>query len=141
WGVNAVNGVINVITRSAASTRGTLLAAGAGNLDSEAALRHGGAIGGQASYRVYAKYSTGDNSETAAGVRKDDAWYKSQAGFRTDWARAADTITVHGNAYRGAEGQPQPGSIVITGVSPPLGTISLSGANVTAQWSHALDGG
>ena len=141
WGVNAVNGVINVISRSAKDTQRALVAAGSGNRDSEVALRYGGTIGGGASYRIHGMYSERDHTETASGLRKDDSWHKSQAGFRTDWTRGADALVVHGNAYRGSEGQPPPGSISVTGISPPLSTISFSGANVTARWSRALDGG
>ena len=141
WGVNAVNGVINVITRSADDTQGALVAAGAGNRDNDVAVRYGGKLGVDGSYRVYAKHFDRFSTETEDGIRKDDAWHKRQVGFRTDWRRAGDTLTVHGNAYDGAEGQPLPGTIEITGVPLPLGTISVSGANVTARWSHALEGG
>jgi iron complex outermembrane receptor protein len=141
WGVNAVNGVINVITRSAKDTQGGLVAAGTGNRDTGAALRYGGKFGADGSYRVYGKYSDRDHTTTASGTPKDDAWHKSQIGFRTDWSHAADTVTVNGNAYKGSEGQPLPGTISITGLILPLDTISLSGANLTARWSHALEGG
>ncbi len=141
WGVNAVNGVINVITRSAIDTQGVLLAAGTGNRNTDAGVRVGKAYGADAGYRVYGKYSEIYHTETASGAAKDDAMHKSQAGFRADWSRAGDTLSVHGNAYRGREGQPPPGSITITGIFPPLDAISVSGANVTAQWNRALDGG
>jgi len=141
WGVNAVNGVINVITRSAADTQGGLMAAGAGNRDNGVAVRYGGKLGTNGSYRVYAKHFDRFSTRTEDGDRKDDAWHKRQAGFRTDWRDAGDTLTVHGNAYDGAEGQPLPGSVVIGGLPLPLDTISISGANVTARWNRALEGG
>jgi iron complex outermembrane receptor protein len=141
WGVNAVNGVINVITSSARNTQGGLVAAGTGNRDTDAALRYGGKFGADGSYRVYGKYFERDHTTTASGTPKDDAWHKSQIGFRTDWSHAGDTVTVNGNAYNGAAGQPLPGSISVTGLILPLSTISLSGVNLTARWSHALEGG
>jgi iron complex outermembrane recepter protein len=141
WGVNAVNGVINVITRSAAATQGGLVAAGTGNRDSDASLRYGGKLGEHGSYRVYGKYFEADRTATASGVPKDDAWHKSQIGFRTDWSQAGDTVTINGNAYRGTAGQPLPGSIAVTGLTFPLAGITFSGMNLTGRWSRALEGG
>jgi iron complex outermembrane recepter protein len=139
WGTNAVNGVINIITRSAKDTHGALIAAGVGNRESEAAVRHGGTFGNDGHYRIYGKYFDRDNTSTTRGAR-DDAWHKAQAGFRADWARAGDEITVQGNVYRGAEGQPAPGTIS-TGVNFALGDIAISGANLTARWARHLEGG
>lgn len=141
WGVNAVNGVINIITRSAMDTQGGLFTAGGGNRDNDIALRYGGKFGNDGSYRVYAKAFERFSTETGDGRLKDDDWQKSQIGFRTDWSRAGDTLTVHGNAYTGNESQPLPGTIAITGVTPPLGTISISGINLTAKWDHKLKDG
>jgi iron complex outermembrane recepter protein len=141
WGVNAVNGVINIITYSAANTQGGLVAAGSGNRDNDVAVRYGGKFGDHGGYRVYAKYFERFTTRTEDGDRKDDAWHKSQVGFRTDWSHAGDTLIVHGNAYDGAEGQPLPGTIAIAGVTLPRGTIEISGANLTAHWHRALDGG
>lgn len=141
WGGNAVNGIINVITRSADETQGSLAGAGIGNRDTDVALRHGGRFGADGSYRVYGKFFERFETTTAGGRPKDDAWIKRQAGFRTDWRRAGDALSVHGNVYDGAEGQPLPGSITIVGLAPPLGTISFSGANLTVHWKHAFKGG
>jgi iron complex outermembrane receptor protein len=124
WGVNAVNGVINVITRPAKNTQGGLVTAGTGNRDTNVALRYGGTLGGDGNYRVYGKFSDNKHTSTAIGTAKDDAWSKSQAGFRADWDRAGEQVTVHGNAYRGTEGQPPPGSIS-TGAIFTLGDIEI----------------
>src|SRR6267154_1391475 len=140
WGVNAVNGVINVITRSAKNTQGGLVAAGIGSRENDVALRYGDTAGADGNYRVYGKYFDRNHTFTADGTTKDDAWHKSQAGFRADWDRPGDQLMVQGNAYKGREGQPLPGSIA-TGASFTLGTISLSGANLTTRWGHALEGG
>lgn len=141
WGVNAVNGVINIITRSAKDTQGGLAVAGGGNVDEDFGLRYGGKLGPDGHYRVYAKYFERFETRTASDRPKDDAWHKSQVGFRADWSHGGDTLTVHGDAYEGSEGQPLPGTIAITGLALPLGTISLSGANLTGHWTHALAGG
>jgi iron complex outermembrane receptor protein len=141
WGTNAVNGVINVITRSAKNTQGVLIAAGAGNRESNAAARYGATAGSDGHFRVYGQYLDREHTTTASGSAKDDASYKAQAGFRADWQRTTDHLTVQGNAYRGLEGQPLPGSISITGVPASVGPIPVSGANLLARWERALTDG
>ena len=140
WGVNAVNGVINIITRSAASTRGTLVSVSAGSRERNALLRHGLKVG-DGDLRLYLKRSDQRRSETADGTPVDDAGHLVQGGFRGDWGRADDRFTLLGNAYRGNHGQPLPGSIHIDGVDFALDTIRLSGANLLARWERALAGG
>lgn len=138
WGTNAVNGVINIITRSAKNTHEGLLAAGAGTREEIGALRYGGKLGSSGDYRVYGKYLDLHRTRTATGTVKDDAEHKSFAGFRGDWTRGADEFMLLATAYRGSEGQPPPGTISITNVNLALGVISLSGANVTALWKRRL---
>jgi iron complex outermembrane recepter protein len=101
WGVNAVNGVINVITRSADATQGTLLTAGAGSHEKNGTLRHGGKLANGGAFRVYGKYAENDDSRRDNGTRLVDGWRRQQAGFRSDWRDAADSFTVLGNAYDG----------------------------------------
>ncbi|KQV61246.1 hypothetical protein ASC95_04860 [Pelomonas sp. Root1217] len=141
WGVNAVNGVINIITRSAAATRGTLASAVAGSRQRAAVLRHGWALGDGGSMRLYVKHTANDHTETAAGARVEDAGHMLRGGFRADWGRNDDRVTLQGNVYRGNHGQPLPGSINITGVKFALDTISLSGANLLARWERPVGGG
>jgi iron complex outermembrane receptor protein len=142
WGTNAVNGVINVITRSAKNTQGGLVAAGAGNRESNAAARYGGTAGSEGHFRVYGQYLDRDNTATAAGTAKSDASHKAQGGFRADWQGTADRLTVEGNAYRGLEGQPLPGSISLTTVPDSVDPIPVAGVNLLARWERALtDGG
>lgn len=138
WGTNAVNGVVNVITHSAANTQGGLATVGAGNRESSAALRYGGPMGADGSYRVYGKYGERKHTETARGSAVDDASHMAQAGFRIDWRQAGDQLTLQGNAYDGGEGQPAPGAIV-TGPRFALGSIQLSGVNLLTRWERALD--
>ena len=140
WGTNAVNGVINVITRPAAKTQGALASAGIGNREIDGVLRYGGSFASGGHYRVYGKYFERNNSVLANGAERDDAWHKGQAGFRADWERAGDQVTVLGNAYRGAEGQPPPGTIS-TGARFTLGDIAIAGANLSGRWARSLEGG
>src|SRR5258708_4831055 len=81
WGVNAVNGVINVITKSSRATRGGLLAAGGGNRSAEAALRYGGDLGAGGSFRVYGRDFDRNHSSTPNGVAMPDGWYKTGGGL------------------------------------------------------------
>jgi iron complex outermembrane receptor protein len=141
WGTNAVHGVINIITRSAAGTLGTLASAGLGTRTSNVAARYGGTAGSNGSYRVYAKYMDLRKTETASGTLKDDAAHRLQAGLRGDWMRGADELTLIANAYRGSEGQPRPGMIYISGVNLDLGVIPLSGVNLLGRWKRSLRGG
>ncbi len=129
WGVNAVNGVINIITRSAKTTQGGLVSAGGGNRETMAALRYGGEAGSGGNYRVYGKYFDRGHTETANGTVKHDAWHRSTAGFRADWERAADQFTVVGTAYKGSESQTLPG------------TIAISGVNLSTRWNRRLANG
>ena len=141
WGVNAVNGVVNVITRSADRTQGNLVSAGAGNREAQLALRHGGALGADGSYRVYAKQSQRSHTETADGTAVNDASHTTQLGFRADWSPAADKVTLQGDAYTGKREQPLPGALFISGVDLALGTITVSGANLVARWERRLADG
>jgi iron complex outermembrane receptor protein len=141
WGINAVNGVINVITKSAEDTQGALVAAHAGNRGSGGAFRFGGEAGGGGHYRLYAKYSEHDGLSTESGLPANDAWNKSQVGFRADWDRPREQLMIQGNAYTARVGQPEPGAISVSGTDLEPGTIDASGVNLVAAWSHRLDGG
>jgi iron complex outermembrane receptor protein len=134
WGANAVNGVINVITRQARDTSGTLLAAEYGESELGAALRYGKDFGSGA-FRVYAKYSGLDRSQRAGGIPLDDDWQRAQIGFRTDWDRDQDSFTVQGDAYDGETSH--------RGFVGPfeLTAISVTGANVLGRWRRDLGDG
>jgi len=135
WGANAVNGVINVITRPAIETQGALVAAGGGNRGSDIAVRYGGALGGDGHIRTYAKGSQLENTKTINGTAVRDDWQRMQAGFRADWNKAHDSFTFQGDAYSGdGEDRGFFGSKVIT-------PIKVSGMNLLARWTRALDDG
>lgn len=129
WGANAVNGVINVITRSAANTQGTLALAGAGSEEKKGVLRHGGTLANGGHYRVYGKHAEHDDTERADGSSTLTGWRRQQAGFRADWEQGGDAITLHGDAYDGSLHQ--------------QGTqdISIAGANLVGQLSRTLNDG
>ncbi len=145
WGVNAVNGIINVITKSAHDTHGGLAAAGGGPREGLATLRWGGStapVGGSGGdFRVFARYTEQARSEKGDGTPVDDATRFAQVGFRGDWGHDADTLTLHGAAYGGREGQPAPGTVAITGVPFALRAITTGGADLNAVWNHRLVNG
>ncbi|MGN6702912.1 MAG: TonB-dependent receptor plug domain-containing protein, partial [Burkholderiaceae bacterium] len=101
WGVNAVNGVINIITRSAADTQGTFATAGASSEERIGAARYGGTLDNGGHYRVYGKYIARDDTELSNGRSGFDGWHRSQAGFRADWGGGASRSTLQGDAYQG----------------------------------------
>jgi iron complex outermembrane receptor protein len=139
WGVNAVNGVINVITRSARDTKGNLVVAGAGQSGAELAMRHGGDIDDETGYRVYAQRFNQANTELARGGDVDDGQQVAQAGFRADWRRAQDEVSLHGDVYQGDQGQPAPGTFFIRGVPLKLQHVRTRGLNVVGRWARKLD--
>jgi iron complex outermembrane recepter protein len=140
WGVNAVNGVINITTRHANDTSGSLLSLHAGQLGSNTAFRHGGGSSGTA-WRVYGKYLDQRHTELASGAAVNDARHQAQIGFRTDIQRGHDRFSLNGNAYRGGARQPRPGLISVEGFNVELGRVTTSGVNLTGQWTRGLAGG
>jgi iron complex outermembrane receptor protein len=129
WGANAVNGVINIITRKSGGRTGALVAALAGNADREARAQYDGNLGGDVTYRVYAKASLLGGLDTVAGPDANDGWSRRQAGFRGDWSAGADTVTLQGDLY-GANEQQTFGP-----------NQSVEGRNLLTRWTHQLKGG
>ena len=100
WGANAVNGVINVITKKAAETQGLFLTAGGGSFEHGFfGARYGGKINDNIPYRVYAKGFTRDNLTSTSGVNANDAWHSARGGFRMDHIRGIDQLTLQGDLF------------------------------------------
>ena len=131
WGANAVNGVINIITRDAADTQGGLVEFGLGNHESSAGVQYGGKIGDHAYYRFYAHDFRRHSLDDSSGNDAHDGWTAPQAGFRVDWeAGSANLITLQGDVLNGHEGQ---------GAGAP--DHGIASANVLARWRHAFADG
>jgi iron complex outermembrane recepter protein len=126
WGANAVNGVVNIITRHARDSQGTFLSGGGGNFERGLGeMRHGGQLSETAYYRVYAKYFNRDSTRLPGGARRTDAWHMGQGGFRVDWdASELDAVTFQGDVYGGDIEQAFQRDI------------RVSGGNLLAKWSH-----
>jgi iron complex outermembrane receptor protein len=128
WGSNAVNGVINVTTKSAKDTQGGLLVTGVGTelRDTEEA-RYGGKLAPNLYYRVYAKYFDRTNSVRPNGQNSNDDWSTGQIGFRMDYdALAGDVLTLQGDYYSGTIDQIGPSNILV------------DGGNLLGRWSRQL---
>jgi len=138
WGANAVNGVINVITRSAQDTQGGLLSVAAGNLEGNAAYRYGGKLGDEGHYRIYAKGSQLQNTKTASGAAVADGRDWGQGGFRADWKAGRDGFTLQGDAYNGRAEDRGPSPFAVFG-GVPQGRIETSGANLLGRWTRQLE--
>ena len=102
WGANAMNGVINIVTRSARDTQGTLLQLGAGTQgQAEVDMRQGVALGPDAWLRLWGKYTANGNFNGPQNASLHDEWSDAHGGFRFDKALDAQTmLTVQGDAYR-----------------------------------------
>ena len=100
WGTNAVNGVINILTRSARHTQGALLAAGAGSEARLGQVRFGDALNRNVSWRVFGRYVELDPSENAAGVEIPDGAQRWQGGFRADTGDSSSSLTFIGGIFR-----------------------------------------
>jgi iron complex outermembrane recepter protein len=118
WGANAVNGVINVITKSSAETQGGVLSAGGGDEERGfGGVRYGSRIGSGAHYRMYSKYSKRDSLIGPDGSSADDQWDVFRVGFRSDRKLSdQNALTLQGDLYEGRTEQLLTNSLVATGV-------------------------
>ena len=99
WGANAVNGIINIITKSAWDTQGFFANLKVGNEESLAALRYGG-HGENVAYRVYLKAREVDSSAEIHNGQAHDDWRMLQGGFRFDWKLSPErNLRFSGDAY------------------------------------------
>lgn len=99
WGANAVNGVINIITRPARATQGNVVSLTAGNYEhGTLSARNGGRLGENGHYRVYARAFSRDHYSTPGGGNAYDDWNSKKAGFRADWNN--ESLTIQGDIYQ-----------------------------------------
>jgi iron complex outermembrane receptor protein len=141
WGANAVNAVINILTRPAAGTLGLLVRAGVGTFDQgNLAVRYGGAAGSGA-YRVYAQLTNHGNSLLAPGAAADDHWRSFTSGFRGDWSAGPDAFIVQGGL---SAGQQRPLWVSLgpaaAGHLDTSGTSTTQTGNVFGRWTRTDSG-
>lgn len=125
WGANAVNGVINITTKSAKDTQGLYAEAGGGSsLEDFEALRYGGTLAPNVYYRVYAKYDDRASEVLPDGADADDTYVMGQGGFRIDaYPSPENTWTVQGDHYNGGEDE------------GATGDARFNGDNLLGRWT------
>lgn len=142
WGQNAVNGIINVITKRTQDTQGSLLVGGGGTqAQGMTGFRHGGKLGDDLTYRVWGKWNQAGAFFAPAGNAPFDDWRQGRAGFRFDWlATCQDTVTFQGDFLRGDYGRSDINKFAL---APPFVT-NLTGddrtfaGNLLGRWRHEV---
>jgi len=140
WGANAVNGVINILTKKTDETRGGLVVTGGGNLDQGfGTVQYGGSLGKDTGFRIYSKYFNQDHSPDANGQNAGDGWHNLRGGFRIDSALSTkDTLMIQGDLFTGRDGET---IVTLPSVTSP-GLINTqaqageSGGFLQSVWKH-----
>jgi iron complex outermembrane receptor protein len=142
WGANAVDGVINVITKKAKSTQSTVVTAGAGTEERAAGgVRYGSKLGDNTYYRAYAKYFDWGASAYPSGMTAHDGWDALRGGFRADWTpTGANSLTLQGDMYRSRFDE----TLTVASLSPPYSNTfpndgKYSGGNLLGRWNHTSE--
>jgi iron complex outermembrane receptor protein len=130
WGANAVNGVINVITKAAADSEGGLVTGTYGSVDWDAGARYGARLSEALAVRVYGKGFERGHSVNADGTDNVDRWNRIQGGYRAEWSGAADVLTLQGDLYES--------HVTDLEDAQPDVTNELTGGNVLARWRRTL---
>jgi iron complex outermembrane receptor protein len=142
WGANAVNGVINILTKKASETKGAMLVAGGGNLDQGfGTAQYGGSVGKNFDYRVYTKYLNQDHLPSLTGQDGGDGWHMLRGGFRADGMLSSkDSLTIQGDMYTGNENNPTTTlpSITSPGLIDTEIPVALSGGFIQSIWNHTF---
>jgi len=141
WGANAVNGVINVISKSARETQGLLVSGSAGSVEQDSVtVRYGGELASNLYYRVYAQRSDMSDLANSNGKSSGDAWNSSLGGFRADWEPPSpNVLTLQGDYYYSEAAQPSE----LVSLTPPAVTLLNTseynqGGNILGRWTHTV---
>jgi iron complex outermembrane receptor protein len=138
WGSNAVNGVINIITRSSFETGGFYATVSGGSVDQGIGSVRVGSAGSNAAYRLYAKGFSRGPEFHRNGVNFDD-WRAAQGGFRADWNLGRNTISLHGDGYRSLQGwQVSNATFTPPGTQVIDSNLDFRGTNLVATWRRTL---
>ncbi len=143
WGANAVNGVINIITRKSIDTTGGLAVAGGGSYEQGfGGIRYGSELGGWGAVRAYGKYSNRSELKTEDGRQANDEWDMGRGGFRLDGKTGLNSFTLQGDIYGGTESE----TITLPAPANPPGysitrtaDTKVAGGNILSRWTRALD--
>ena len=137
WGANAVNGVINIVTRATAETQGVLARVDAGGLGEQGAVRYGGTAG-SARYRVFSQWTGRNRSLIAPGTSADDASHSTTTGFRADWGEQPGTLTLEGAFTAGQARALWPNLDPQTAAREPIANIpsDTQGGHLLSRWTR-----
>ncbi|MGV7222554.1 MAG: TonB-dependent receptor plug domain-containing protein [Nitrospinales bacterium] len=143
WGANAMNGVINIITKHAKDTKGGLISAGVGNVENGfGTIRYGSQVGEKIHFRAYGKYFDRDGFETVSGAPENNDWDAIRGGFRADWDISdSDSLTLQGDYYNGDSRQEVTGVFSLTNAPFTFTRAedsNLEGGNILARWNHTF---
>jgi iron complex outermembrane recepter protein len=138
WGANAVNGVINIITRSSVDTLGTQVTAGAGSQEKVfGAARYGRQLGNDAALRLYGKYTDRDGLDNVSGQHANNGWSALRGGFRLDAdPTTQNSVTLQGDAFKERLHE------TYENIPPSLNSFNFTapvfGANLLTRWKHTF---
>jgi len=139
WGANAVNGIVNVVTKNSRDTEYGLITQVNGDEERNiSSLRYGGKLGANGSFRVYAKSTNHNSFVTSTDHSADDPWDQSRAGFRMDTKTAAgDALTFQGDFYKGSESR----GLGVYSLTAPLYSevidqTNVAGKNLMTRWER-----
>jgi len=142
WGANAVNGVINIVTKATADTQGGLVRVDAGRAGSLGAVRYGGKLG-SGSYRLYSQWTGRDQSFIDADRAANDASHSVTSGFRADWDLRPNALMLQGDFTAGQQRALWPNLDPLTTAAEPLANdpSDTQGGHLLGRWTHARPGG
>jgi iron complex outermembrane receptor protein len=142
WGANAVNGVINIITKTARNTKSGEVTVGGGNEElGSVGVRFGSKFRDNTHYRVYGKYFDWGPSEYNSGLTAHDGWNALRGGFRADWTPPGpDSVTLQGDIYQSGYGE----TLTTPQLAAPYSSTypnngNFSGGDLLARWTHASE--
>jgi iron complex outermembrane recepter protein len=141
WGANAVNGVINIITKEAKDTQGMFASVTYGSEERPmSAIRYGGKLGTNLFYRTYVKYFDRQRFVNPSGGAEADSWDAISGGFRIDWhANEINNLTLQGDGYRSRAGETIDEASLIAPFSREIDTVSHNtGDNILGRWTHSF---
>ncbi len=142
YGANAVNGVINIITKKSSETQGNLLSVTAGSGDHAiVGERYGGTLGDNGSYRIYGKYTDLADGQTQSGRDAHDGQMDQRGGFRADWTSPSshDDFTFQGDVFRSTDGDLRGVPTFTTPFSTVVPEdIMAAGADMQGRWNHSF---
>jgi iron complex outermembrane receptor protein len=139
WGANAMNGVINIITKDSRQTHGGLISVDGGSQTAaDSLVQYGGSIGSSGSYRAFGHYFDINNSVTPQGRPAADGWHASHGGFRSDWDLSSrDTLSVQGDLMQTRGGENVNAVFPAILLKTTLNQPSRNGlGDILARWEH-----